>query len=136
MSGLTIGKVAKKAGVGVETVRFYERLGLIEQPPRIDGGYRKYPEEAVNRIRFIRRAKKLGFTLKEISELLMLQKSAGVCCSDFQRRAESKRNDIVKRIEELEKMRDVLDTLIKSCSLEKSTEKCPILDVMQGEDAK
>ena len=136
MSDFTIGKVAKKAGVGVETVRFYERLGLIEQPPRIDGGYRKYSEEAVNRIRFIRRAKKLGFTLKEISELLMLQKSAGVCCGDFQRRAENKRNDIVKKIEELEKMRDVLDTLIKSCSLEKSTEKCPILDVMQGEDAK
>ena len=136
MSDLTIGKVAKKAGVGVETVRFYERLRLIEQPPRIDGGYRKYPEEVVDCIRFIKRAKKLGFTLKEISELLMLQKSDGVCCGDFQQRAENKRNDIVKKIEELEKMRDVLDTLIKSCSLEKSTEKCPILDVMQGEDAK
>ncbi len=133
MSGSTIGKVAKKSGVGVETVRFYERLGLIEQPPRSGGGYRKYPEKTVVRIRFIKQAKKLGFTLKEIGELLMLQKTAGTSCVDFQRRAESKLIDVNSRIEELERIRDILDNLIQSCSMEKSTEECPILNVMKGE---
>jgi len=133
MSGSTIGKVAKKSGVGVETVRFYERLGLIEQPPRSDGGYRKYPEETVVRIQFIKQAKRLGFTLKEIGELLMLQKSADISCGDFQRRAESKLVDVKNRIEELERIRDVLNSLIQSCSMEKSTEECPILNVMKGE---
>ncbi len=66
MKPLMIGKVARRAGVGVETIRFYEREGLIAEPPRRESGYRQYPEEAVSRVRFIRRAKELGFTLKEI----------------------------------------------------------------------
>ena len=133
MSSSTIGKVAKKSGVGVETVRFYERLGLIDQPPRSNGGYRQYPEGTVIRIQFIIQAKKLGFTLKEIGELLMLQRKTGSSCGDFQRQAESKLIDVNCRIEELERMRVVLDNLIQSCSLGKSTEECPILNVMKGE---
>lgn len=133
MSGSTIGKVAKKSEVGVETVRFYERLGLIEQPPRSNGGYRKYPEETVVRIQFIKQAKRLGFTLKEIGELLMLQKRAGSSCADFQSRAKIKLTDVNSRIEDLERIRDILDNLIQSCSLSKSTEECPILNVMKGE---
>ena len=75
MVGLKIGQVAKGAGVGVETIRFYERRGLIDDPPRTGSGYREYSEEAVSRIRFIRRASELGFSLNEIQELLELQRS-------------------------------------------------------------
>jgi len=134
MSVFTIGKVAKQAGVGVETVRFYERQGLIEQPLRSDHGYRHYPEETVLRLRFIKQAKKLGFTLKEIGELLALRNEPGATCGDLQQRAESKLKDIESRIEELTKMRDVLDSLIKSCSLEKSIGECPILNVITGDE--
>ncbi len=81
MSGFTIGKVAKQSGVGVETVRFYETKGLIKQPPRSDHGYRQYTEETVLRIRFIKQAKKLGFTLKEINELLSIRDESGATCS-------------------------------------------------------
>jgi len=136
MSGCTIGKVAKQSGVGVETVRFYERRGLIEQPPRTESGYRQYPEETVLRIRFIKQAKKLGFTLKEIGELLSLRNVAGVTCDDFRQRAEIKLIDINNRMEKLAKMRDVLNNLIKSCSLQKSIEECPILNSITGEETK
>jgi len=73
MEILSIGKVARRAGVGVETVRFYEREGLLEEPPRRTSGYRQYSEQVVKRIHFIKRAQKLGFSLKEITELLMLR---------------------------------------------------------------
>jgi MerR family transcriptional regulator, copper efflux regulator len=73
MSTLTIGQVAKEAGVGVETLRYYEREGLVKEPPRRDSGYRQYPEDVVKRIHFIKRAQELGFSLKEIAELLALR---------------------------------------------------------------
>jgi len=131
MQGLTIGKVAGQAGVGVETVRFYERSGLIDQPPRTGAGYRKYPEETVRRIRFIRHAKELGFSLKEIGELLDLQNDPAATCGDIQRRAEAKLDDIGRRIKELEKMRDVLAGLVESCSHNKPIGECPILSVVE-----
>jgi len=134
MAALTIGKVAKLAGVGVETVRFYERQGLIEQPLRADSGYRQYPEKAVLRIRFIKRAKGLGFTLKEIGELLTLRKEPGATCRDLELRAQAKLASINRKIAELSKMRDVLDELSRSCSLEKSIGECPILKTIIGEE--
>jgi len=73
MNGLTIGRLAKQVSIGIETIRFYERQGLIEPPPRTDSNYRVYPEEEVNRLRFIKRAKNLGFTLSEIKELLFIR---------------------------------------------------------------
>jgi MerR family copper efflux transcriptional regulator len=75
MNGLTIGRLAKQVSIGIETIRFYERQGLIEPPPRTDSNYRVYPEEEVNRLRFIKRAKNLGFTLSEIKELLFIRSS-------------------------------------------------------------
>jgi len=94
METLTIGKVARLAGIGVETIRFYEREGLIEEPPRRESGYRQYPEDTVHRLRFIRRAKELGFTLKEIKELLALRIDPETTCEDIRRRANTKINDI------------------------------------------
>ncbi len=79
---LSIGRVARRAGVGVETVRFYERQGLIEEPPRRMSGYREYDEDVVSRLGFIRRAKELGFTLKEIKELLSLRRDPSTPAAD------------------------------------------------------
>jgi len=77
---LTIGQVAKRSGIGIETLRYYERKGLVEEPPRTESGYRQYPEDVVARIRFIRRAKELGFKLSEISELLSLRVDPNTTC--------------------------------------------------------
>ena len=83
MKAVTISKAAKNAGVGVETIRFYERKGLIEQPPKPFGpGFREYPEEVVRRIRFIRQAQDIGFSLREIAELLSLRADPSADCSD------------------------------------------------------
>ncbi len=87
---LTIGQVAKRSGIGLETVRFYERKGLVEEPPRTVSGYRQYPEDVVSRIRFIRRAKELGFKLSEISELLSLRVDPDTTCADVKKRTELK----------------------------------------------
>jgi len=130
MQGVTIGKVAKQSGVGVETVRFYERQGLIDQPPRTSSGYRQYPDETVRRILFIRHAKVLGFSLKEIGELLTLQSDPDATCGDIQTRAEEKLRNINNRIEELEKMRDVLTGLVESCSKNRPIGECPTLSVV------
>src|SRR6266571_3012042 len=82
MESLSIGQVARRAGVGVETVRFYEREGLLEEPPRRASGYRQYSEQAIKRIHFIKRAQQLGFSLKEITELLMLRVDAQTSCEE------------------------------------------------------
>ena len=100
---LTIGKVAKRVGIGIETVRFYERQGLIEAPPRRPSGYREYPVEVVHRIQFIRRAKELGFTLKEIGELLDLRMSEDSSCCDVKRRTLAKIVDTEAKITALKK---------------------------------
>src|SRR5207248_10492963 len=86
MGILSIGQVARRAGVGVETVRFYEREGLLEEPPRRASGYRQYSEQAVTRLHFINRAQKLGFSLKEISELLLLRDDVETCCYEVKQR--------------------------------------------------
>ena len=90
MEALTIGQVARRAGVGIETVRFYERRGLTKDPPRTDAGYRQYPADVVLRLRFVKRAKELGFSLKEIAELLSLRLKPEKTCGDVKRRAKAK----------------------------------------------
>lgn len=131
MQRLTIGQVAGLADVGVETVRFYERKGLIEEPPRRVSGYRQYPPEAVARIRFIRRAKDLGFSLREIKELLALRLDPQTTCGDVRDRAEEKLVDIRERIDVLERMRAALERLTAACSGNGSVGECPILEAME-----
>ncbi len=130
MESLMIGQVAHLAEVGVETIRFYERRGLIDEPPRRASGYRQYPPEAVTRIGFIRRAKDLGFSLQEIKELLELRVDADATCADVQGRANAKIRDIQHKIEILEGMRAALDDLVTSCSGDGPLSECPILDAM------
>jgi len=131
MSSLTIGKVARQAGVGVETVRFYEREGLIEEPPRRASGYRQYPPETAARIRFVRRAKELGFTLKEIKELLSLRASPRSRCTDVRQRAEAKIEDIQQKIRDLQKMMKSLKQLTAACEGRGPVTECPILDALE-----
>src|ERR671918_2137551 len=94
MGGMTIGQVAKHAGVGVETVRFYERQGLLDAPPRRASGYRQYSQDVIRRIQFIKRAKDLGFALREIRELLSLRVDPNTPCDEVKHRAEAKIADI------------------------------------------
>ena len=101
MEALTIGQVARRAGVGIETVRFYERRGLIKDPPRTAAGCRQYPADVVLRLRFVKRAKELGFSLKEIAELLSLRLKPEKTCGDVKRRAEAKIADIGEKIRAL-----------------------------------
>jgi len=135
MGGLTIGKAARLAGVGVETIRFYERQGLIERPPAgaSGSGYREYPLETIKRIRFIRRAKELGFTLKEIKELLALRIAPETRCEDIRRRAEAKIGDVEAKIASLQRIRSALEELVERCEGEGPASECPILDVLEEE---
>lgn len=131
MESMTIGKVARQTDVGIETIRFYEREGLIEDPPRRASGYRQYPTETVDRLRFIKRAKKLGFSLKEIKELLKLKVTTGATCDQVKKRAELKIEDIEHKILTLQRMKQALKKLNAACSGKGSVGECPILDALE-----
>lgn len=128
---MRIGQIANRAGVIVETIRFYERKGLITQPPRNTGGYRQYPHEAIARIRFIKRAKELGFSLTEIAELLSLQANPKATCADVKQRAESKISTIHERVKDLQKMKRSLEKLASSCKGSGPLDDCPIIDCFE-----
>jgi MerR family copper efflux transcriptional regulator len=134
MSALTIGRVAQLASVGVETIRFYEREGLITVPPRAAFGYRHYPLDTVARLRFIKRAKELGFSLKEVKELLSLRVSPEVTCEDVRARAEAKIADIEDKIRQLQRMRRALVRLAETCQGSGPVSECPILESLALEE--
>ena len=131
MTTMTIGELAQRAGVGIETIRFYEREGLIETPRRTASGYRQYSEEVVRRLQFIRRAKELGFTLNEIKELLSLRVHAGVSCAMVKRKAEKKIADIDAKLRSLRCMKRALVELTKTCNEDGTLDRCPILNAME-----
>lgn len=133
---LTIGQVARRTGVGVETLRFYEREGLIAEPPRRASGYRQYPEDAVSRVRFIRRAKELGFSLKEIRELLCLRVDPSTTCADIKRRTEAKIAHIEEKIRALQTIQGALGRLAAACKGRGPASECPILEALELEEAK
>ena len=131
---LTIGVVACRAGVGVETVRFYERQGLLEEPARRQSGYRAYDEAVVARLRFIRRAKDLGFTLREIRELLSLRRNPTTPAGDLKRRAEEKLADIDAKIQLLQQMKEALFKFTCACSGRGTISECPLLHALDRDD--
>ncbi len=131
---LTIGEIAKRAGIGLETVRFYERKGLIEEPPRTDSGYRQYPEDVVARLRFISRAKDLGFSLKEIAELFSLRVDPDTTCADIKRRAEAKITTIEEKIRDMQGIQGALSKLAASCSGSGPAGDCPILEALDSQE--
>ncbi len=134
MKGLKIGHLAKQAGVNLETVRFYERRGLLPRPPRSASGYRLFPAGAARRLRFIRRAQELGFSLNEIQELLSLRVSRTTRSADIRARAEAKVADIEAKIRSLESMRRTLRNLTKVCDGCAPATECPILESLDRED--
>ena len=136
MKELTIGKLAKEAQVNVETVRYYERRGLISRPPTRLSGYRKYSQDIVARIHFIKRAQELGFTLKEISDLLCLRVDPDTTCADVKKRAEIKIADIEEKIRALERIRKALAKLIALCGGKGPTGECPIMEVLETKESK
>jgi len=127
MAALTIGVVARRAGIGVETVRFYERRGLLRRPARPGTGFRTYPEETVARLRFIRQAQVLGFTLTEIGDLLALRVAPGTDCAAVRARAAAKLADVEGRLAELERIRGALAKLVAACPGSGAVATCTIL---------
>lgn len=128
MKTFTIGQIAREAGVGVETVRFYERKGLLAEPSRRASGYRQFDESVVDRLRFIREAKVLGFTLNEIKELLSLKLDPVSSCADVKSQAEAKIADIEEKLRTLQRMKRALLKLTKACSGNGPSSECPILE--------
>ena len=132
MDYMTIGQLAKRTQLNVETVRYYERRGLLLKPPRSKSGYRQYPQEAITRIHFIKRAKELGFSLNEISELLSLRIDPDTTCDMVKSRAGIKVADIEGKIAALQKIKLALVKLTKSCRGTGPTSECPILDFLEA----
>lgn len=136
MTGLKVGELARKAGVNPQTIHYYERRGLLPKPPRTESNYRAYPEETVLRVRFVKRAQELGFTLKEIKELLSLRAAPRSRCGDVRGRAQLKLRDIDTRIRTLRAMRKALTKLIGECSGMGPVTQCPILEALESGDEK
>jgi Zn(II)-responsive transcriptional regulator len=132
MANLGIGQLAKRAGVAIDTVRYYERNQLLVPAKRLTSGYRRYGEAELTRLRFIRRAKALGFTLVDIRGLLSLSHERNV--AKVKRAAEAKLTDIEQRIVELQRIRQGLQTLIEACPGHGRAEACPILNALTQED--
>ena len=134
MEDLTIGQVARKAGVNVMTVRYYERLGLLPYPPRSVSGYRQYDSGTVHRIHFIKSAQRLGFSLREISGLLSLRIEDKNNCEEVKRRADKKIGEIEEKMRVLENMKKALKKLTAACTAKMPTgSECPILEAL-GKD--
>ena len=136
MEQLTIGELAKRGGVNLETVRYYERRGLLPKPPRSSANYRLYPSDTVRRIRFIKQAQELGFTLKEINELLVLRLAPGSTQAKVRERAAAKVADIEEKISQLRSMKRALERLTATCCGDGAASECPILESLSSERKK
>jgi len=130
MKGLTTRELANGAGVNVETIRYYQRLGLIPQPPRTESGFRIFPPEAIKRIRFIKRSQDLGFTLAEIHKLLTLTESEDFSCWEVQQFASQKLMEIELKIRDLQNIKSILQELSSKCS-DGQIRGCPIIERLQ-----
>ena len=129
MPGLNIGEAARQAGVNIDTLRYYERQGVVEKPPRTRSNYRVYPEDTVRRVRFVKRAQELGFSLKEIKGLLALRARRGARCEDVREQAVRKIEEIEEKIRSLEAMKAALGKLAEECgSTRGPLSDCPILE--------
>jgi MerR family copper efflux transcriptional regulator len=126
-----IGKAAEQAGVNVQTLRYYERRGLLPKPPRRVSGYREFPDDAVRVVRFIKRAQELGFSLDEVEELLRLRRQSGRNRARIRAVAEQKVGEIEQKIAELERMKRALKTLVHACH-EGTALQCPIIEALEG----
>ncbi len=134
MNHLTIGQLAKQGGVNLQTIRYYERRGILPRPPRTGSGYRAFSDDAVRRVRFIKRAQALGFSLREIEELLTLRARTGRSCASVQARTRAKIADIETKIRTLTAMKRALTRLVAACDGGAAVGNCPILESLDTED--
>lgn len=130
----TRSALARSAGVTPSAVRYYERVGILPEPARTAKGYRVYGPADVERLRFVRRAQELGFSLDEIAGLLALAVAPGDPCDDVRAQAAAHRADVADKIRDLERIRDTLDGLIAACRDHAPTDPCPILDALRHDD--
>lgn len=130
---MSTGRLADEGGVGIQTVRYYERIGLLPSPPRAPNGHRRYSEEDARRLRFIRSSGKLGFTLDEIRELLELRVEVGESCESVSTTASRVIERIDTKVDELGRMRSALGDLRAACEANHPTGECPILEALEGE---
>lgn len=128
---MKIGEIAKKAQVNIQTLRYYEKRGIIKPSEVKNSGYRFYTEEALKSILFIKHAKELGFSLDQIKELLDLRIPSKSRCQKVRTRALEKLNDVQEKIEMLKKIKGTLKTLIKDCESNKTSSNCPIIESME-----
>jgi MerR family mercuric resistance operon transcriptional regulator len=133
LENLTIGLLAKAAGVSVETIRFYQRRGLLPEPERPFGGIRRYGEAEVTRVRFVKSAQRLGFTLDEVSQLLRLED--GTHCEEARSLAENKLKDVREKLADLARMDAVLSELVCACHARAGNVSCPLIASLQGAKA-
>jgi len=131
MSGLTTGKLARLSKVNIETIRYYERRYLLPKPERSSAGYREFPQETVEVVHFIKKAQGLGFSLKEIKELLGLSADKGATCGDVKDTAERKLAEIDVMIRQLKLMQRVLNRLVRACPGEGTLSKCSIIESLK-----
>ena len=127
---LRTGEVAARAGVNIQTLRYYERRGLIPEPERRASGYREYPPDAVRVIRFIKRSQELGFTLSEVEELLRIRGDQTASCAEVRASAKAKIDDIELKVQSLRAMKRALGILVNSCTSDGSARECPILEAL------
>lgn len=131
MKPLTISQLAKKSKVTVDTLRYYEKKGIISSPERSGSGYRQYTSDYIDRIIFIKKAQELGFSLAEIIDLLNLkQSSSSKPCDDVRAKAKEKLSDIQEKIELLNRMKRIIEGLVEACENRKIDDDCPILNAL------
>jgi Hg(II)-responsive transcriptional regulator len=131
---LTRGKVAKEAGVNVETLRYYEDIGIIPEPIRSESGYRLYTEETIQRIRFVKDIQMLGFTLHEIKELLDIKMDSKTACGEASKIIHQKKGEVKDKIASLNRILETLQKMEQTCSMNKTKQGCPILESLSAED--
>jgi MerR family transcriptional regulator, copper efflux regulator len=133
IGSMTVGALAKQAGVKIDTIRYYERRGLLLTPPRTNSGYRTFTPASIDRLRFIKEAQALGFTLTEVNQLLALRLSPGVTCTDVRERAQAKVAEIEQKIQSLRTMKQALQHVVSACVADGPARKCSFLaNLYQG----
>ena len=132
--GLRIGEVAERGGVNLQTIRYYEREKLLPDPPRLASGYRVYPDQTVRRVRFIKRAQEIGFTLAEIRELLAIRIDSGRDSAEVRALANAKINDIEEKIQTLHRIKEALGRITERCSGCGPASECPILESIDSDE--
>jgi len=131
MSSLTIGQVAKETQVSLDTIRLYERYGLIKEPQRAANGYRQYSEEVIDCLKFISRTKNMGFTLKEIKELLAIHQTSHQTCGDVKQRTQEKLKQVRRKMDELRQLETALQQLFNTCEQHRPEDLCPLFTTLK-----